>query len=148
MLFRLREAEESDVAPVADLHRRVGRACLPFLPEVHTPKEDLRYFAERVIGQAEVRIAEVDGTFVGFSAYRPGWLDHLYVDPDWHGRRIGTALLRDAMAANTVLQLWTFQRNEQARGFYEHHGFREAERTDGSGNEEREPDIRYEWRRG
>jgi GNAT superfamily N-acetyltransferase len=148
MLFRLREAEEGDAAPVATFFRRVRQACLPYLPNLHTPEEDLAYFAKRVIGQIEVRIAEVDGTFVGFSAYRPGWLDHLYVDPDWHGRRIGTALLRDAMAANTSLELWTFQKNEEARGFYEHHGFREVERTDGAGNEEREPDIRYAWRRG
>jgi len=148
MLFRLREAEEGDAAPVAEFFRRVRQATMPYLPDLHTPEEDHRYFAKKVIGQVEVRIAEVDGVFVGFSAYRPGWLDHLYVDPDWHGRRIGTALLRDAMAANTALQLWTFQKNEQARGFYERHGFREVERTDGSRNEEREPDMRYEWRRG
>jgi ribosomal protein S18 acetylase RimI-like enzyme len=43
------------------------------------------------------------------------------------------------------LQLWTFQANEPAQRFYERHGFVDAERTDGAGNEERAPDIRYQW---
>jgi ribosomal protein S18 acetylase RimI-like enzyme len=43
------------------------------------------------------------------------------------------------------LQLWTFQVNTPACRFYERHGFVEAGRTDGSGNEEREPDVRYSW---
>jgi GNAT superfamily N-acetyltransferase len=44
------------------------------------------------------------------------------------------------------LELWTFQVNESARRFYERHGFTEVEHTDGAGNEEREPDVRYAWR--
>jgi hypothetical protein len=38
-----------------------------------------------------------------------------------------------------------FQRNEQARRFYEHRGFRFVELTDGSANAERMPDVRYRW---
>jgi hypothetical protein len=34
----------------------------------------------------------------------------------------------------------------QARGFYEARGMRLVETTDGSGNEEKEPDAVYEWR--
>ena len=45
------------------------------------------------------------------------------------------------------LQLWTFQRNAQARRFYEARGFVVVEQTDGAGNEEKEPDARYLWTR-
>jgi hypothetical protein len=41
--------------------------------------------------------------------------------------------------------LWTFQVNGPARRFYERHGFVEVAQTDGSGNEEAEPDVRLEW---
>jgi membrane-anchored protein YejM (alkaline phosphatase superfamily) len=44
------------------------------------------------------------------------------------------------------LQLWTFQVNGTARRFYERHGFLAVESTDGSGNEEGDPDVRYVWR--
>jgi hypothetical protein len=43
--------------------------------------------------------------------------------------------------------LWTFQRNAQARRFYEARGFACIEETDGAGNEEKEADARYLWTR-
>jgi hypothetical protein len=43
--------------------------------------------------------------------------------------------------------LWTFQRNALARRFYEKEGFVAVRETDGSGNEEREPDVLYLWKR-
>jgi hypothetical protein len=45
------------------------------------------------------------------------------------------------------VRLWTFQRNTRSRLFYALQGFREVRRTDGQGNEEREPDVLLEWRR-
>ncbi|CAA9412428.1 MAG: hypothetical protein AVDCRST_MAG35-1509, partial [uncultured Quadrisphaera sp.] len=44
------------------------------------------------------------------------------------------------------LALWTFASNVAAQRFYERHGFVAGDRTDGSGNEERAPDVRYAWR--
>ena len=38
-----------------------------------------------------------------------------------------------------------FQKNDGARRFYERHGFRLVELTDGGSNMEKEPDARYEW---
>ncbi len=53
-----------------------------------------------------------------------------------------------AKAASTSLQLWTFQKNTSARRFYEARGFVVIEETDGSTNEEREPDVLYRWDNG
>jgi hypothetical protein len=49
------------------------------------------------------------------------------------------------MAANTQLQLWTFQRNTNAIRCYRARGFQVVRETDGSGNEEREPDVLMGW---
>jgi hypothetical protein len=38
-----------------------------------------------------------------------------------------------------------FQRNTSARSFYEGHGVRLVRLSDGSGNEEHEPDALYSW---
>ena len=74
-------------------------------------------------------------------------LSQLYLDPGWRGRGIGDQFVALAKERSPQgLSLWTFQVNEPAHRFYERHGFVEAERTDGSGNEEREPDVRYVWR--
>lgn len=75
------------------------------------------------------------------------WIEQLYVDPSWIGQGIGTRLLELAKRSRPDgLQLWAFQSNHRAHRFYERHGFVVAERTDGSTNMERAPDVRYAWR--
>jgi ribosomal protein S18 acetylase RimI-like enzyme len=62
-------------------------------------------------------------------------------------RGYGRALLDKAKQHHPELQLWTFQKNLNAIGFYRANGFRLVRETDGSGNEEREPDALYAWSR-
>ena len=143
---RLRRALTADIEPVALLFREIRQACLPYLPDLHSPAEDLVFFTEHVFLECEVWLAEADG-LDGFCAFREGWVDHLYIRQDCHGQGLGTALLAKAMGPQARLQLWVFQRNEAAIAFYRARGFRETLRTDGSANEEREPDALFEWSR-
>ncbi len=84
---------------------------------------------------------------VGFLAFREGWIDQLYVLPEFQFRGFGTALLNIAKSSGDQFRLWTFQKNILARAFYESHGFVGIQETDGSANEEREPDVLYAWRK-
>jgi len=144
---RLRRAREADVAAIARLLRLTFRASLPFLPELHTPEQDLWFVREKMLVVDEVWLAEeAAGTILGFIAFRDGWIDHLYVHPDHQGQGIGPALLAKPLSSRQTRRLWTFQKNARARAFYEKHGFRLVELTDGSANEEKEPDALYEWR--
>jgi GNAT superfamily N-acetyltransferase len=94
-----------------------------------------------------VWLAEVEGTLAGYAAASRGWLNHLYVDPERHERGVGSTLLAAAVpACGEEIRLWTFQRNVQARRFYERNGFTLEQLTDGASNEEREPDALH--RRG
>ncbi len=145
--FRLRRAVLSDMGAVARLHRHVRQVCMPYLPDLHSPEEDLTFFREQVFPRSHVWLGESEGEPAGFAAVRDGWLDHLYVAPSWHGQGLGSRLLDTAKEGRSRLDLWVFQKNERARRFYERHGFRLVELTDGSGNEERLPDARYRWTR-
>ena len=72
----------------------------------------------------------------------------LYTDPALIGSGAGTLLLEAAKSADVVaLELWCFEANVRARRFYEARGFHAIRFTDGSGNEERMPDVRYRWQR-
>lgn len=142
----LRPATAADAQAIAGLLRTTFRISLPFLPELHTPKEDLAFIADRVLPTSAVWVAEAGGEVAGFIAFRDSWIDHLYVHPDHQGRGIGPRLLAKALEDGTPRQLWTFQQNDRARGFYESHGFEAVEFTDGAGNEEKTPDVRYQWR--
>lgn len=141
-MHTIRRGRADDIEPMARLFRTVRRACLPYLPDLHTPEEDLAFFRERVFAECEMWVADaVDG----FIAFRPGWVDHLYVHPERQGQSIGRKLLAVAMNIHSPLRLWVFQRSAAAIGFYRARGFREIERTDGARNEEREPDMLMEW---
>jgi ribosomal protein S18 acetylase RimI-like enzyme len=83
----------------------------------------------------------------GMIAFRKDWIDQLYVLPQAQGRGIGSSLLQRAQTSFEGLQLWTFQRNAPARRFYQARGFRLMRETDGSENEEKEPDALYLWTR-
>jgi len=84
---------------------------------------------------------------IGIIAFRGDWIDQLYVLPGAQGRGAGTELLQVAQSCFDRLQLWTFQRNVRARGFYEARGFALVQQTDGADNEEKEPDALYLWTR-
>jgi ribosomal protein S18 acetylase RimI-like enzyme len=83
---------------------------------------------------------------VGLAAIGEASLGHIYVHPDHQGRGIGSALLdKTKKLRPDGFTLWTFPQNEQACRFYEQHGLRAIAYGDGSGNEERLPDVQYEW---
>jgi GNAT superfamily N-acetyltransferase len=142
----VRRATPADVDAVARIFR-AAFSGLGFLPTLHTPEEDRAYFGG-VVAEDEVWVAETGGPPVAFVALSGDMLSHLYVLPGAQGGGVGTRLLELAKERRPQgFALWTFQRNAGARRFYERHGLRLVRLTDGSENEEREPDALYEWRR-
>lgn len=120
---------------------------MPWLRVCLTPEEDLVYFRTVMIGQQDTDLIYTDGILAGVFTSAPGWIEQFYLMETHWRRGIGSHVLRREMERQNHLQLWTFERNTRAIAFYESHGFAESERTDGSTNEEREPDIRFVWSR-
>ncbi|KOU61648.1 histone acetyltransferase [Streptomyces sp. MMG1533] len=124
-------------------------AALPTVVSPRSGDEVRAHFREVVVPLRETWIAEAadGGGTVGVMVLNGSLLSQLYLDPDWRGRGIGDRFVALAKERSPEgLSLWTFQVNKPAHRFYERHGFVAVEYTDGSGNEEREPDVRYEWR--
>ena len=132
---------------LARLHRVTVATSLPFVPSLHTPEEDAWWFAEQLYAANEVWLAEAEGAPVGYIAFRPGFIEHLFVHPEQQGAGLGPQLLERAKTTFAELSLWTFQQNQRARAFYEKHGFAAILETDGADNEEKLPDVLYRWRR-
>ncbi|MFT3975795.1 MAG: GNAT family N-acetyltransferase [Sphingomonas bacterium] len=130
----------------ADIHRVAGALIPGYDTSLHSRAEYLAFYRDEVIPKDAVWGAFHGDTLVGFIALLPGWIDHLYVHPDFHRRGIGTRLLTFAQKEQDELRLYTFQSNANARAFYERHGFVIEEMTDGERNEEKMPDMTYHWR--
>lgn len=120
---------------------------MPWLPVCHTPEEDLEFFRTVLIEQQNTDLIYSDGALAGVFTSSPGWIEQFYLLMPYWRLGIGSRLLRREMERQSTIQLWAFARNSRAIAFYQAHGFVEAERTDGSTNEEREPDIRFVWSR-
>ncbi|HJQ57352.1 MAG TPA: GNAT family N-acetyltransferase [Vineibacter sp.] len=144
--FALRDVAPTDADAIATLFLAARRTAMPWLAVVHTDQETRRWVGDVLLRDGAVRVADIAGAAVGFAAVKDGWLDHLYVAPDHQGIGVGSRLLDDAKRiAGAALQLYVFQRNRRARDFYLRHGFVEVAFGDGSGNEEREPDLVMRW---
>ncbi|MEM7022974.1 MAG: GNAT family N-acetyltransferase [Pseudomonadota bacterium] len=142
----LRRALPVDSVAVAEIHIAARRRAMPYLPELHSDAEIHAWVRGTLITRAEVWLAETGEHPSGYMALVGQTLDHLYVAPEQQGRGIGSMLLKKAkMLRPDGLQLYAFQRNHRARAFYEARGFKAVAFSDGADNEEKEPDVLYQW---
>jgi GNAT superfamily N-acetyltransferase len=145
----LRMATSDDAHAVAEVLIRSRAEYLPFAPSAHPPDEVRAWVTDRLVPTGGVTVAEHQGEVVGVLAISRldgvSWIDQMYVRPGWTGRGVGTRLLEHAhRLLPRPIRLYTFQANAGARRFYERHGYRAIEFTDGQANEERCPDVLYE----
>ncbi|MFG2261536.1 GNAT family N-acetyltransferase [Streptomyces sp. NPDC048720] len=146
----LRRAVAADAGAAADVWLRSFAAALPTVVRPRTDDDVRGYFRDVVVPLRETWIAvetAAESRTVGVMVLDGDLLSQLYLDPGWRGRGVGDRFVALAKERSPQgLTLWTFQVNKPAHRFYERHGFVAVEHTDGSGNEEREPDVRYVWR--
>jgi GNAT superfamily N-acetyltransferase len=143
-----RRAGLEDAAAVADVLIRARRAAVDAIPAaVHSDAEVREWISAVVVPEREVWLMEdADSRLLGVLVLDDDWVDQLYVDPAFTGRGLGSRLIELAKSRRPAgLQLWTFTTNTGAQRFYLRHGFIVAETTDGSGNEEKAPDVRFVW---
>lgn len=141
MLLRPAMADEAALLAAIQV---AARAAAPMPANVH-PKREIAAFLRSRIGADELWVAEDAGAVVAYARFTPTWLDDLYVHPSHQGRGIGAALLDLVTSLRPDgLGLYVFETNVPARRFYEARGFSVTERSDGSENEERAPDLRLE----
>jgi ribosomal protein S18 acetylase RimI-like enzyme len=127
--------EASEVA-MPGLHARMGHEL-----------EGARGFFKNVIAvENQLWVYELDGKPVGYLGIAGEFIDRLYVDPAYHRRGIGQALMDHARTLSpNHLWLYTHQANTNARAFYEKNKFI-AEKFGISPAPESEPDVEYHWR--
>lgn len=147
-MVSIRSATETDAEAIASIHITARQDAMQYLPKLHSDEETFGWVRGIVLPTQNVHVGVVDDEVAGYIAVQGHTIEALYVRPRYQGRGVGSALLQLAKdRSDGSLDLWTFLRNVGARRFYESRGFVTVEFTDGTGNEEREPDVRYEWHR-
>ncbi|MBV1895012.1 MAG: GNAT family N-acetyltransferase [Rhodobacteraceae bacterium] len=117
-----------------------------WMPQLYTAAEVID-FCGLMIDRGWVTVATFSGQIEGFIARNKTEIHALYLSQKAVGKGVGKLLLNDAKTRSKWLELWTFQAAIKAQKFYLAQNFIETERTDGAGNDEKLPDIRYVWTR-
>jgi len=142
----LRLATTDDAASVADIFLTSRRTAMPWLAQPHTDDETRSWHANVLVPRGSVVVAERGGDVLGFAEPTDGWLNALYVAPSAQGAGVGSALFEHSMTLQPGgFDLWVFQRNTRALDFYARYDCVEVRRTNGSDNEEHEPDVLLRW---
>lgn len=146
----LRPATQADADAVSDVYLASRKAHVAFAPLAHTDMQVREWIAGLLIPRGAVTLAlsgaQTGGMMATSQQEGHGWIDHLYVAPAFVGAGIGARLLAHAKAnLGSPLRLYTFQANAGARRFYERHGFEAIAFSDGQDNEEKCPDVLYQW---
>lgn len=149
MQVTFRSALPSDSGRIARLLIDV-RLLMPYAPSVHADDEIRAWVSTSLVPSGGVVLALANDKCVGVmaTARQPecSWITQMAVDPDHIGLGIGSALIAYAFRVlPQPIRLFTFQANAGARRFYERHGFRPIRLSDGQANEERCPDVLYEF---
>jgi GNAT superfamily N-acetyltransferase len=147
--IEIRPATVEDATRIADVWLSSWRATFDFEP-AHPDEDVRRWVREELLVEAEDWVATdpSDGdSVIALLGLSDTMVEQLYVRPDRIGRGVGRALLELAKRRRPDgLDLYCFAANDRARRFYERNGFEAVAFGDGSGNEERQPDVLYRWR--
>ncbi|WP_246427909.1 acetyltransferase [Paenibacillus phyllosphaerae] len=129
-------ADQEEHELLTAIWERAVRATHGFLAEA-----DIQFYRslvrEHALSAVELWVTRgEDGTPVGFMGLADMRIEMLFVDPDYHGRGIGSALIRHAESIKGLpLEVDVNEQNEGAYAFYSKHRFVKTGRsdTDGSG---------------
>jgi len=143
-----RRASADDGAVLGDVWLSSWRATFDF-PPGHRDDDVRRWIRDELLPVHETWVAvdpDAGDRVIALMAVSATMVEQLYVVPDWIGKGVGRRLIELAKERRPGgLDLYCFAVNATARRFYERNGFAPVAFGDGSGNEERQPDVLYRW---
>jgi GNAT superfamily N-acetyltransferase len=142
----IRRATTEDAADVATVYIASQRGAAAHVPIVHTDAKIRAWVVGHMVPERETWVADHRGRIIALMVLDGDMVDQMYVSPAEQRRGVGDAMLAHAKQLRPArLRLYTFQSNAPARRFYEARGFVAIEFNDGSRNQERAPDVLYQW---
>jgi GNAT superfamily N-acetyltransferase len=139
----IRLAIESDAEAIADVFIDIRRDTVPL---IHPREEVIAWLRSQRFTRRSSFVWEHEGVVLGWLDMLGEELDQLYIKRGHTGLGLGKQLLDWAKARSPGrLRAFTFQVNHGARRFYAREGFIEVRLSDGTGNEEGQPDVELRW---
>jgi len=123
MTHTIRQYKECDLDGVLSSWENASKLAHPFLKQSFIDQE--RYNIPNVyLPNTDTWVADISGRTVGFIALIVNEVGAIFVEPEYHGRGIGFALMNRARILNDSLEVEVFKANAIGRKFYSNYGFR------------------------
>ena len=125
----IRQYREDDTDALVSVWREANLLAHPFLSKAFVAQvaEDMRNI---YLPKAETWVVEDNRIPVGFIALAGDEIGGLFLEPSFHGKGFGTALVDHAISLHGPLRVEVFEKNIIGRRFYDRYGFVETERYD------------------
>ena len=121
--IELRKFKDSDLDSILSVWENASKLAHSFLSEEFFEKE--RYNIPNIyIPNADTTVAEIKGHIIGFISMIGNEIGGLFVDPEFHGLGIGTALVDLVFDTHDKLVVEVFEDNIIGRRFYAKFGFK------------------------
>jgi ribosomal protein S18 acetylase RimI-like enzyme len=144
-MFTIRPYTHNDLDNVVTLWYRSWSDAFPTLIHPQPFDQWKSRFQNDYSKQGGIWVAVTQDRVVGFVVVRDRVISQMFVEVEMQGSGVGTELLNHAKKLYpSGLRLTTLQQNEQARRFYEKHGFGAG--AVGVNPVNGQPNIEYYWK--
>ena len=120
--MNIRQYKTSDLEAVLSSWESATRLAHPFMTDDFLAQER-KNVAEIYMPNTDTWVAELDGNVVGFVALMGNEIGAIFLQPNYHGKGIGKALMDKANELHSRLEVEVFKANAIGRKFYSRYGF-------------------------
>ena len=124
--MQIRQYRESDLEAVLSSWEKATILAHPFMTDDFIAQER-KNVAEIYIPNTDTWVVEIDGNVEGFIALMGNEVGAIFLQPQFHGRGAGKALMDKARELHGDLEVEVFKENAIGRKFYSQYGFEQLD---------------------
>lgn len=122
MNYRIRQYEENDLHEVVSTWDKASEIGHPFFDKAFQAQER-KNLAALYLPNADTWVVEIDNHVVGFISLIGNEVGGLFLNPQYHRKKIGKLMMDKARAIHGDLEVEVFKKNQVGRRFYDKYGF-------------------------
>jgi len=119
---KIRQYENSDLDAVLSSWETATRLAHPFMTDEFIAQERIN-IADVYMPNTDTWVVDIDGKVEGFVALMGNEVGAIFLQPKYHGKGAGKALMDKAQELHGDLEVEVFKENPIGRRFYSRYGF-------------------------
>tara|TARA_R110002049_G_scaffold100348_1_gene244337 strand:- start:545 stop:988 length:444 start_codon:yes stop_codon:yes gene_type:complete len=119
---QIRKYENSDLDAVLSAWETATRLAHPFMTDAFIAQER-KNVAQVYMPNTDTWVVDIGGKIEGFIALMGNEVGAIFLQPEWHGKGVGKALMDKAQELHGDLEVEVFKENSIGRQFYSRYGF-------------------------